>query len=71
MGDKMGGNTWLKAPTSASSPSCSLQAYARVRDEFLQGAGRKILARDQDQRHLGDERRRGEVGRGVVGRLEL
>ena len=38
-------------------------------DEVLQRVGGKILARDEDQRHLGDEGRGREIAGGVVGRL--
>jgi hypothetical protein len=40
-----------------------------VGDEILEIARRQVLARDQRDRRLGDQRDRRKIGRGVVGRL--
>src|ERR1043166_8975557 len=44
---------------------------SRVGDELLEVAGGKILSRNQDQRHLEDQRYRGKVRRGVVEGLRI
>jgi hypothetical protein len=40
-----------------------------VRDELLEIVDRQVLARDEHNRNLGDERDRGEIGGRVVERL--